>query len=116
MSETAEGAGDSTLPARLATLKDKFRPSSPVDKQDLFKGRLNQLSRVFSAVQELGQHAVIYGERGVGKTSIAGSSRLRVRPSSLIGVTPRFGRRRAGRYGAGSCPGCGSRSRPASAA
>ncbi len=63
--------GARSLPERIAVLKDRFRPSSPVDKQDLFKGRLAQLSQVFAAVQELGQHAVIYGERGVGKTSIA---------------------------------------------
>lgn len=62
---------DEELPRKIAVLKDHFRPSSPVDKQDLFKGRRAQLGRVFSSVQEAGQHSVIYGERGVGKTSLA---------------------------------------------
>jgi Cdc6-like AAA superfamily ATPase len=65
------GGSDETLPSQLAALKDRFRPSSPIDKQDLFKGRQSELTRVFAAVQETGQHAVIYGERGVGKTSLA---------------------------------------------
>ncbi|QKV77613.1 ATP-binding protein [Amycolatopsis sp. Hca4] len=71
MSTPSGGREDFELPQKLARLKDSFRPSSPVDRQSLFKGRINQLSQIFSAVQELGQHAVIYGERGVGKTSLS---------------------------------------------
>lgn len=59
------------LTALLATLKSIFRPASPTDDPELFKGREHELSRALSTVQELGQHAVIYGERGVGKTSLA---------------------------------------------
>lgn len=57
--------------ALLSILKSIFRPASPTDDPELFKGREQELSRVLSTVQELGQHAVIYGERGVGKTSLA---------------------------------------------
>lgn len=57
--------------AELAALKQVFRPASPVDDRELFKGRQTELARVISAVQELGQHAVIFGERGIGKTSLA---------------------------------------------
>jgi Cdc6-like AAA superfamily ATPase len=63
---------DSTgLGAQLAALKLIFRPSSPIDDRELFRGRTEELSQVIGAVQELGQHAVIFGERGIGKTSLA---------------------------------------------
>ena|ERR1700728_4068959 len=61
---------DGALGAQLAALKTIFRPSSPIDDRELFRGRTDELSRVIGAVQELGQHAVIYGERGIGKTSL----------------------------------------------
>jgi AAA+ ATPase superfamily predicted ATPase len=37
----------------------------------LFAGRWNELKAVADAVNQPGLHAVIYGERGVGKTSLA---------------------------------------------
>jgi hypothetical protein len=58
------------LSVRVATLKDIFRPASPTVDPDLFKGRATELSQVIGAIQEVGMHAVIYGERGVGKTSL----------------------------------------------
>ncbi len=48
-----------------------FTPSAPIDSQELFAGRSEQLSRVISAVAQKGQHVILYGERGVGKTSFA---------------------------------------------
>lgn len=62
---------DLDLAERLSTLKQRFRPSAPVNRQDLFKGRVEQLSAVFDVVSELGQHGILYGERGVGKTSLS---------------------------------------------
>jgi len=56
---------------RLAALKDIFRPSAPTDNLELFQGRFKQLEGVNSGIQEIGQHVVVFGERGVGKTSIA---------------------------------------------
>lgn len=37
----------------------------------MFKGRTTELGGVLSAVQQVGQHVIVYGERGVGKTSLA---------------------------------------------
>ncbi len=37
----------------------------------MFKGRTAELGGVLSAVQQVGQHVIVYGERGVGKTSLA---------------------------------------------
>jgi ABC-type transport system involved in cytochrome bd biosynthesis fused ATPase/permease subunit len=42
-----------------------------VSNPDLFAGRKEQIDRVFGAVFSPGQHAAIYGERGVGKSSLA---------------------------------------------
>jgi Cdc6-like AAA superfamily ATPase len=56
---------------RLDLLDTVFRPSAPVDRADLFSGRVEQLTAVQEAIGAVGQHAVIFGERGVGKTSLA---------------------------------------------
>ena len=55
-----------------------FTPASPVSEDALFAGRIEQVRRVIDAINQPGQHAIIYGERGVGKTSLANilSSRL----------------------------------------
>src|SRR5438093_5873190 len=56
---------------REVELARVFTPATPVNQRDLFAGRVDQLRRVLEAVQQRGQHAVIFGERGVGKTSLA---------------------------------------------
>lgn len=48
-----------------------FTPAAPVDAQQLFAGRIEQLSQAFDVIHQKGQHAIIFGERGVGKTSLA---------------------------------------------
>jgi Cdc6-like AAA superfamily ATPase len=48
-----------------------FRPAAPTDREALFAGRIEQLRQVAEAINQQGQHAIIYGERGVGKTSLA---------------------------------------------
>jgi hypothetical protein len=53
-----------------------FSPSAPVDEADLFAGRQTQLRKLIETVLEKGKHAILYGERGVGKTSLAKVFRL----------------------------------------
>jgi len=48
-----------------------FSPSAPVDNRALFAGRIGQITTILNVVMQRGQHAIIYGERGVGKTSLA---------------------------------------------
>ena len=36
----------------------------------VFAGRLNQVFRIIDTIAEPGRHAIVYGERGVGKTSL----------------------------------------------
>jgi Cdc6-like AAA superfamily ATPase len=54
-----------------AQLSTAFQPSSPIDKADLFAGRTEQTQKVINAILQRGQHIMLYGEKGVGKTSLA---------------------------------------------
>ena len=67
-----------------------FTPAVPVSESDLFAGRLTQVNKVIDAINQTGQHAVVYGERGVGKTSLANvlSSRL-VSKAGQQAIAPR---------------------------
>lgn len=56
---------------RVALVSSAFTPSAPIDELDLFAGRNPQAQEVIGAVTQKGQHAAMYGERGVGKTSLA---------------------------------------------
>lgn len=55
----------------VAALSKVFKPSAPTDDPELFRGRGHELAALASAMQEEGQHAIVFGERGVGKTSLA---------------------------------------------
>jgi Cdc6-like AAA superfamily ATPase len=48
-----------------------FTPAAPIDDRQLFAGRTDQVRKVLDAVNQKGQHAIIFGDRGVGKTSLA---------------------------------------------
>ena len=54
-----------------AKIAQVFSPSAPIDEAKLFAGRIEEIREVINAVAQRGQHAIIYGERGVGKTSLA---------------------------------------------
>src|SRR5688572_7649792 len=54
-----------------ASIRATFRPGAPIEKYRLFAGRRQQSDLVIGAVLQPGQHAVLYGEPGVGKTSLA---------------------------------------------
>ena len=56
---------------RTDTLLESFSPSAPIDRRNVFAGRSDQLAALRTVIRQRGQHAVIYGERGVGKTSLA---------------------------------------------
>ena len=48
-----------------------FTPHSPVDDISHFFGREEEASRFVSVINTEGQHVLVYGDRGVGKTSLA---------------------------------------------
>ena len=59
-----------TKEEKLQKLGKVFSPVAPIKSKDLFFGRINQLQNVCDAINEQGQHAILFGERGVGKTSL----------------------------------------------
>lgn len=54
----------------IAKIAKSFSPSAPIDRKALFAGRSSQILEAINAFHQRGQHAVIFGERGVGKTSL----------------------------------------------
>ena len=52
-------------------LSQTFSPATAVNRKDFFHGRHAIMRRLIDAANQAGQHAIIYGERGVGKTSLA---------------------------------------------
>jgi Cdc6-like AAA superfamily ATPase len=56
---------------RIGVISQAFSPTAPINRAVLFAGRSEQIDRVISAVFQRGQHVIIFGERGVGKTSLA---------------------------------------------
>jgi Cdc6-like AAA superfamily ATPase len=48
-----------------------FTPGAPINEKDLFAGRVEQVEKIIDAVSQRGYHAILYGERGVGKTSLS---------------------------------------------
>lgn len=61
---------ETKLDRRMA-LNKVFTPSAPVNSRSAFSGRIDQIMQITSAVVQPGRHAILYGERGVGKTSLA---------------------------------------------
>ena len=53
-----------------------FSPATPISTRELFAGRTEQIRLVGEAVHTRGRHAIIFGERGVGKTSLANILRV----------------------------------------
>lgn len=67
--------------------EEAFRPSAPIDNKEQLAGRVEQFQRLGRVLGQLGRHAVIYGERGVGKTSLARVLQQHV-PSLFTGAYP----------------------------
>jgi hypothetical protein len=56
---------------RIAEANQVFTPGYPIHQQNLFSGRSDQLQRALETLSQSGRHPVIFGQRGVGKTSLA---------------------------------------------
>lgn len=48
-----------------------FTPHTPIQSIELFFGREAEVSKLIKYLNTPGQHAILYGERGVGKSSLA---------------------------------------------
>jgi hypothetical protein len=51
-------------------LSSVFQPSAPINSEELFRGRIQQVRAVVDAINQPGRHAILFGGRGVGKTSL----------------------------------------------
>jgi len=72
---------------KLDAINQLFSPSAPIESFDLFVGRMHELQQVKEAIVERGQHVVMYGGRGVGKTSLANILEELFKNISVIKVT-----------------------------
>lgn len=66
----ADSSSDAKF-VRLGKLTQVFTPGAPVLKRDRFHGRVEQILEIINTAALPGMHVVLYGERGVGKTSLA---------------------------------------------
>ena len=57
-----------TIDMRLGQV---FRPGSPIAEEDQFRGRVAQIRAMVDTINQTGMHGILYGEPGVGKTSLA---------------------------------------------
>ena len=64
-----------------AKVQRLFNPSSPIDEERLFSGRLEQVNDLLGVVYEKGAHAILFGERGVGKSSLANTITAKIPPA-----------------------------------
>ena len=55
---------------RQSGISEAFTPSTPVNP-NFFCGRTNEVDRILSSVVSSKNHILLYGDRGVGKTSLA---------------------------------------------
>ena len=52
------------------TMHQVFTPGFPISHRDFFRGRVKQLQRILETVPSPGRHPIVFGQRGVGKTSL----------------------------------------------
>ncbi|MBL8770963.1 MAG: AAA family ATPase [Phenylobacterium sp.] len=69
-SDQMSGRGGDRFSAVRAKLRHAFTPSQPVADRRLFAGRDDVLKTVIRAIEDQRLHVVLYGERGIGKTSL----------------------------------------------
>lgn len=63
-----------------AATHNLFKPKTPIDDNKLFAGRFDQINNLLDVIYEPGGHAIIFGERGVGKTSLAKIIKQKIAP------------------------------------
>jgi Cdc6-like AAA superfamily ATPase len=62
---------DSIQSRRKLALRDALGASQPVIGRESFAGRHDALAQLITCIEQQRVHVVIYGERGIGKTSLA---------------------------------------------
>lgn len=68
--DEVEQSSDIALVRRRIALRDAIGASQPVVDREHFAGRHDALRQLITAVEQQRLHVVVYGERGIGKTSL----------------------------------------------
>ena len=68
---------------KLTLLGQIYTPSYPIEIQALFSGRSKQFQNVVSVISQKGKQLIIFGDRGVGKTSFANIIKIAIENPSL---------------------------------
>ena len=70
-------AGDQLSPrlndrfaAARIKLRSAFTPSQPITDKRMFAGRIDVLTTLIRSLEDQRVHVIMYGERGIGKTSL----------------------------------------------
>ncbi len=69
--DVSSDAGDPDRARRRLALRDTLGASQPVTDRASFAGRHDALAQLINAIEQQRVHVVIYGERGIGKTSLS---------------------------------------------
>lgn len=54
-----------------SNVRSVFVPNKPIDSVELFCGRQQEVARILECMGTEGMHLLLYGDRGVGKTSLS---------------------------------------------
>jgi AAA domain len=79
--QTAPAWNDQQWGLAEASARRLFNPSSPIDEERLFSGRIQQVSDLLGIIYEKGAHGILFGERGVGKSSLANTITAKIPPA-----------------------------------
>uniref|UniRef100_UPI000AE1F44F AAA family ATPase n=1 Tax=Pseudomonas sp. NBRC 111136 TaxID=1661051 RepID=UPI000AE1F44F len=63
------------------TVHEHVRPAEPISSIELLKGRHKELEEIRRALFAKGRHMFIYGDRGIGKSSLAQTAALQYQSS-----------------------------------
>ena len=69
-SDQISGRGGDRFSVVRSKLRHAFTPSQPVADRRLFAGREDVMKTVIRSIEDQRLHVVLYGERGIGKTSL----------------------------------------------
>ena len=68
--DVAASGDEPTLARKRLALRDALGASQPVIARERFAGRHDALAQLIAAIEQQRVHVVVYGERGIGKTSL----------------------------------------------
>lgn len=63
--------GEDERRIRKSNVRHIFTPHKPITDERFFRGRLEEMKQLLSTLNTPGEHALLYGDRGVGKSSLA---------------------------------------------